>query len=478
MTVYSQGVNQSRSGTDKVNAIINCHLATGRIGQPGAGPFSVTGQPNAMGGREVGGLANTLAAHIDFDDPIGMQTVRDFWQAPNLAASPGLKAVELFEAAREGKIKALWIMATNPSVSMPATTKVRQALAKCPFVVVSDVVRQSDTAAFADVLLPALGWGEKDGTVTNSERCISRQRALQPGPVGAKADWWIISAVARRMGYIDAFSYQNPAEIFAEYAAMTTLDSKKPRALNLANLVGISEKSYDELAPQIWPSEAEHSDFRLFANGRFSTVDQRARFVATEWRETGSVTDDNYPLALTSGRVRDQWHTMTRTGLVPRLAGHIAEPFIEIHPQDAAKYNIEPASSVELREHNSRPPILVRALITSRVAAGCCFVPMHFSAQQTSAGLVNDVFTGFTDPISGQPELKHSAISVRPFAASWYAFAISRSRPADPSVAYWARMRAASGWRLEMAGHEEVEFEQLFATLAGPLAAGTATHRV
>ncbi len=200
VTVWSQGVNQSSAGTDKVNAIINCHLLTGRIGREGMGPFSVTGQPNAMGGREVGGLANMLAAHMAIDNPVHRELVQRFWASPVIAEKPGLKAVDMFEAVRDGRIKAIWIMATNPVVSMPDADVVRQALKQCPFVVVSDAIRDTDTARLAHVLLPAAAWGEKDGTVTNSERTISRQRAFLSLPGKSKPDWQIVCDVARAHG--------------------------------------------------------------------------------------------------------------------------------------------------------------------------------------------------------------------------------------------------------------------------------------
>src|SRR5213075_3260821 len=218
VTAYSQGVNQSAQGTDKVNAIINCHLATGRIGKPGMGPFSLTGQPNAMGGREVGGLANQLAAHMNFS-PGEIDRVRRFWNAPNIATREGLKAVAMFEAIERGEIKALWVMATNPAVSLPRARAVRAALNKLELFVISENVASNDTVnAGAHVLLPAAAWGEKDGTVTNSERRISRQRAFLPLPGEAKPDWWIVSEVAKRMGYGDAFAYQCAADIFREHA--------------------------------------------------------------------------------------------------------------------------------------------------------------------------------------------------------------------------------------------------------------------
>ncbi|RUV82523.1 nitrate reductase, partial [Mesorhizobium sp. M5C.F.Ca.IN.020.14.1.1] len=233
VTVYSQGVNQSSSGTDKVNAIINCHLATGRIGKPGTGPFSVTGQPNAMGGREVGGLANMLAAHMEIENPEHRSRVQRFWSAPAIAEKPGLKAVEMFQAVADGRIRALWIMATNPVDSMPDADAVEAAIKACPFVVVSDVLAMTDTVRHAHVRLPAAAWGEKDGSVTNSERRISRQRAFLPVPGEARADWWIIAEVAKRMGIAEAFSYASPAAIFAEHAALSAFENHGARDFDI-----------------------------------------------------------------------------------------------------------------------------------------------------------------------------------------------------------------------------------------------------
>jgi len=228
ITLFSQGINQALRGTDQVNAIINLHLATGRIGKPGAGPFSITGQPNAMGGREVGGLASTLAAHMDFA-PENVARVGRFWASPGMATKPGLKAVDLFRGVREGRIKALWVMATNPAVSMPDANMVRDALATCPFVVVSEVIAETDTSLHAHVRLPATGWGEKDGTVTNSERCISRQRPFLTAPDEARHDWWIISQVGRRMGWKTAFTFDSPADVYREHARLSAYQNDGER---------------------------------------------------------------------------------------------------------------------------------------------------------------------------------------------------------------------------------------------------------
>ena len=271
VTLYSQGVNQSATGTDKCNAIINCHLATGRLGRPGTGPFSITGQPNAMGGREVGGLANQLAAHMDFSAD-SVDRVERYWQAPDVAREPGLKALDMFRAVAEGKIRFLWIMATNPAVSLPDTALVRRALASCDFVVVSDCVGDTDTAAYADLLLPAMGWGEKDGTVTNSERCISRQRALVPPMGEAQADWWIVTQVARRLGFGQAFNYQHPADIFAEHARLSGFENNGSRDFDISGLASLSRVGYEQLQPTYWPQPATELFGDPVVDGRFFTA--------------------------------------------------------------------------------------------------------------------------------------------------------------------------------------------------------------
>ncbi|MEI8444809.1 molybdopterin-dependent oxidoreductase, partial [Mesorhizobium sp. CCNWLY176] len=256
VTVYSQGVNQSASSTDKVNAIINCHLATGRIGRPGMGPFSVTGQPNAMGGREVGGLANMLAAHMEIENPQHRDRVQRFWKSPAIAERPGLKAVDMFRAVADGRIKALWIMATNPADSMPDADAVEAALRACPFVVVSDIAANTDTIRHAHVKLPATGWGEKDGTVTNSERRISRQRAFLPPPGEARPDWWAMAEVAKRMGFAEAFSYDAPSEIFAEHAALSAFENGGERDFDIGVYAAVDGDGYEALAPFQWPAPA------------------------------------------------------------------------------------------------------------------------------------------------------------------------------------------------------------------------------
>ena len=449
VTVFSQGVNQSSSGTDKVNAIINCHLATGRIGKPGATPFSVTGQPNAMGGREVGGLANTLAAHMDLDNPDHREMVQRFWHAPSMAKAPGLKAVDLFRAVGDGRIKALWIMATNPVVSMPNAGAVEDAIRSCPFVVVSDVMSVTDTTRFAHVRLPAAAWGEKSGTVTNSERRISRQRSFLPLPGEAKPDWWIISEVAKRMGFAAAFNFASPAEIFAEHAALSSLENNGARDFDIGACANISVADFDRLAPFQWPRPANAvSSDRLFADGRFFTPDRKARFVPTAVAETLRCSAA-FPMTLNTGRVRDHWHTMTRTGKSPRLSQHYGEPFAEIHPDDAQRRKIEDADLVRVSPGTGA--ILVRALISTRQQRSSIFIPMHWTDQFAAKARVDMLIPSLVDPISGQPASKNVAVRIERFVAATYGFAVLAHKPHGVDAEYWALAKCRGGWRVELA---------------------------
>ncbi|WP_068115015.1 nitrate reductase [Tropicimonas marinistellae] len=449
VTVYSQGVNQSSSGTDKVNAIINCHLATGRIGRPGMGPFSVTGQPNAMGGREVGGLANMLACHLDIEVPEHRAAVKDFWNSPGIPDGPGLKAVDMFRAVRDGRIKALWVICTNPAVSMPDADAVRAAIEACDFVVVSDVTGRTDTARLADVRLPATGWGEKDGTVTNSERCISRQRAVLPAPGEARHDWRILADVAARMGWQKEFDYRNPAEIFREYAALSGIAGTLGRDFDISAKADISDSDYESLAPFHWPCSARKIGGRFFADGQFYTGDGRARMLPVTPREPVSRPSADYPLRLNTGRVRDHWHTMTRTAKSPRLSQHLAEPYLELHPADAQDRGLAPADLARVESRVGTA--ILRVVVTDRVRPGSVFAPMHWTGETASAGRIDAVVAAVTDPVSGQPESKGSVVQVARFDAGWYGFAVSAAEP-FPTDAYWAKARMRDGWRTELAG--------------------------
>jgi len=448
VTVFSQGVNQSSSGSDKVNAIINCHLATGRIGRPGMGPFSVTGQPNAMGGREVGGLANSLAAHMEIENPEHRDRVQRFWKSPKISERTGLKAVDMFRAVADGRIKALWIMATNPAVSMPEAGNVEDALRRCPFVVVSDVIAETDTIRHAHVRLPAAAWGEKNGTVTNSERRISRQRNFLPTPGEARPDWWIISEVGKRMGFSGAFDYGSPSAIFAEHAALSAFENDRTRDFDIGGYAHIKESEFDRLEPVQWPCASKgRSDKRIFSDAKFFTPDRRARFVPIHV-PSSLRRHPAFPLTLNTGRVRDHWHTLTRTGKSQRLSQHYGEPFAEIHPQDAAHYKIKDADIV--RVSTGLASILVRALISKRQLPGSIFVPMHWTDQFASKARVDTLAPSIVDPLSGQPASKNIAVRIERFRASAYGFAVLASKPADVDAEYWAIAKCNGGWRVEL----------------------------
>jgi assimilatory nitrate reductase catalytic subunit len=441
VTLFSQGVNQSIRGTDQVNAIVNVHLATGRIGKPGAAPFSITGQPNAMGGREVGGLASTLAAHMDFA-PENVETVRRFWAAPRMAAKPGLKAVDLFRQVREGRVKALWIMATNPAVSLPDAGLVREALAACPFVVVSDCIADTDTARFAHVKLPAAGWGEKDGTVTNSERTISRQRALFPLAAEARPDWWIVTQVAQEMGWTEAFAYDCPADIYREHARLSTYRNDGRRLFDIGQHAVISNPAYDALEPFRWGGTP-------FADGRFPTPDGKARLVQVTQRSLEQPLA-KWPLTLNTGRYRDHWHTMTRTGLSPKLSQHRREPMVEVHPEDAAQLGISAGDLVQVS--TPQGDSVFRAELSAGQRRGEAFTPIHWTDRQSTGGRTGLLPRPLVDPVSGQPGFKSTPARLEKIAPEWRGFLIAQTVPDTLPAAYATRVRVTGGWLVELAG--------------------------
>ena len=519
VTAFSMGVNQSQSGTDKVNAIINTHLFTGRVGKVGASPFSLTGQPNAMGGREVGALANLLAAHLELDDADHRQLVADFWHSPQpISPNVGVKACDAAAAILDGRIKAIWIMATNPVVSLPDADNFRRALAECDLVIVSDCSVDSDTVQCADIVLPAQGWGEKSGTVTNSERRISRQRTLMPAVGLAKPDWWILSQVATRMG-LTGFDYQQPSEIFNEHVALTaygnaddqsTSNSNKnyPRYLNLSKdlsalmtemtnevpvnqsirqpinqnvnqiytPVALSKQAYEEMLPFQWGgtrismideikpltnevvnSTASVIKSQLIAitpsdEASVANVHRRQRRQNTqrivENRASFEHESDYHTqfesqavhLRLITGRLRDQWHTMTRTGLAPQLNQHQPVPTLSIHANDARQLGVQDNDFVQLHRryesyengmtsneaasdtsmntamdgNESTSTVLAQVAISDMLRVGDAFMPMHWSNAFASFARVGPLIPTVVDPYSGQPELKNSAISVTP----------------------------------------------------------------
>jgi len=431
VTAYCMGVNQSSSGTDKANSIINCHLATGKIGREGCGPFSLTGQPNAMGGREVGGLANMLACHMDIENPDHRQTVQTYWQSPTIADKPGLKAVDLFENIHSGKVKAVWIMATNPMVSMPNRKKIAEALKKCELVVVSDCVAKNDTIDYAHIALPATGWSEKDGTVTNSERRISRQRGLLPATGEAKHDWQIICDVAKAMGFDQGFNFDSPSEVFAEYAGLTQVDNQGKRALDLSGLCGMTETQYNRLKPVQWPvgKSAPDGTKRLFSDGKFYTQSGKAQFVVTEFAGPEQLTNRDFPFVLNSGRVRDQWHTMTRTGKTSELTAHVNRPYLAIHPEDARSLALSNDDLVSLKAAHfnddadcnvEKPRVLLPIMIDNNQRQGELFAPIHWSASNASSANITALYTDANDKVSGQPELKHAAVKLKKVSYQHY----------------------------------------------------------
>ncbi|CAH7078437.1 Nitrate reductase [Vibrio chagasii] len=460
LTIYSQGVNQSTQGCDKVNAIINSHLATGKIGKPGMGPFSVTGQPNAMGGREVGGLANTLAAHFEFGDPQSHQTVSKFWQTDSLATHAGLKAIDLFDAMNEGKIKAVWIMATNPVVSLPDSEKIKTALEKCPFVVVSDCIADTETTRLADVVLPAQGWSEKSGTVTNSERRISRQRRVLPSPGEAKPDWWILKEVAQKMGFKEQFDYRHEGEIFKEYCEMTALGNEtgKARDLCLIGLTQLDEKGYGELTPQQWPVleyQPEIIEQRMFTDGEFFTESGKAQFVAVEHDKPIADTSVEFPLIMNTGRIRDQWHTMSRTGLAAGLGEHTPEPFVAMHPDTVAELGLEEFGLDAFNHATINPVVKVRSaqgecqarlVVTKEMRREQVFMPIHWNAPTAKDSKPCDLILPHTDAASGQPEFKHTPVVVEPCGYRSEAALVSDKVMDCSGFDYWVRQRVEGGF--------------------------------
>ncbi|CAH7060343.1 Nitrate reductase [Vibrio chagasii] len=460
LTIYSQGVNQSTQGCDKVNAIINCHLATGKIGKPGMGPFSVTGQPNAMGGREVGGLANTLAAHFEFGDPQSHQTVSKFWQTDSLATHAGLKAIDLFDAMNEGKIKAVWIMATNPVVSLPDSEKIKTALEKCPFVVVSDCIADTETTRLADVVLPAQGWSEKSGTVTNSERRISRQRRVLPSPGEAKPDWWILKEVAQKMGFKEQFNYRHEGEIFKEYCEMTALSNEtgKARDLCLIGLTQLDEKGYGELTPQQWPVleyQPEIIEQRMFTDGEFFTESGKAQFVAVEHDKPIADTSVEFPLIMNTGRIRDQWHTMSRTGLAAGLGEHTPEPFVAMHPDTVAELGLDEFGLDAFNHATINPVVKVRSaqgecqarlVVTKEMRREQVFMPIHWNAPTAKDSKPCDLILPHTDAASGQPEFKHTPVVVEPCGYRSEAALVSDKVMDCSGFDYWVRQRVEGGF--------------------------------
>ncbi|MEQ8472761.1 MAG: molybdopterin-dependent oxidoreductase [Marinoscillum sp.] len=404
ITMWAMGLNQSTAGVNQNLALINLNLITGQIGKPGAGPFSLTGQPNAMGGREVGGLSNLLAAHKNLANPEHRKEVADFWGVESIQEKPGLTATEMYESLKSGKMKAIWIICTNPSVSMPNARLVDEALKAARFVIVQDISKNSDTAKYADLLLPAAGWLEKEGTMTNSERRITHLPKVIDAPGEALPDSEILIRFAKAMGF-HGFDYKNTGEIYEEYTRLTK-----------GTPIDISGLSYEKLKVHRsiqWPVPSPDHDGtpRLFENGKFLTPDQKANIHTAGPELQQEPTTEDLPLILTTGRVRDQWHTMTRTGKVAKLNKHIDRPYLEIHPEDARKRNIKDGSPVRIS--NGRGEVQVAAKITETIKKGVVFLPMHWGKKLNhDLSRANNLTSDTVDPKSKQPGFKFSAVEV------------------------------------------------------------------
>ncbi|MCS0304898.1 molybdopterin-dependent oxidoreductase [Vibrio diabolicus] len=415
ITLFCQGVNQAENGVDKGNAIINAHLATGKIAKSGCGPFSITGQPNAMGGREVGGLANQLAVHRAFDAD-SIKQVQAFWDSPEIATKPGLKAVELFEAVERGEIKVLWIMATNPVVSLPDNQMVKRALEACPFVIVSDITAESDVAKYADVLLPAAGWGEKQGMVTNSERRMSRQRQFQIPPGEVKPDWWAISQVGQALCTLEktqnGFAFTSERAVFREYAAMTGMNADSPLKLDLSQHANLTEQEYEEWVPTQWGGG------RPFADGIYSHPDGKARFVVTS--ELPQRLERTKGWWLNTGRQRDQWHTMTRTGHIAHLAASELEPTVYMNTLSATQNRLKAGQLIKLFQPTSNTGIYAKVAIDEGLGFQELFMSMHWAGRYGGESSVNAIVKSAKDPISGQPAFKSSYVEVQDAAVKTY----------------------------------------------------------
>ncbi|WP_238914589.1 nitrate reductase [Achromobacter insolitus] len=417
LSLYTMGLNQSTSGADKNAALIHLHLATGQIGKPGAGPFSLTGQPNAMGGREAGGMATLLPGHRDPGLAADREETAALWGVHALPQAPGATALEMFDAVLQGRIKVLWIAATNPAQSLPDQARVRAALERAEFVIVQEAFAGTETLAYADLVLPAATWPEKSGTVTSSERRISRVRAAIDAPGDAQPDWRLAQAVALRLAARIApdkaalFAYRDESEVFAEHARTTAGRDLDYSALDYATL--------DAQGPQQWPYRQGQGTARLYADAVFPTASGRARFCDVDYQQVAEPTTPAYPLRLTTGRLRDHWHTMARTSLAPALTQHVEEPWVSMHPGDMRQLKLEPGALAKLASRRGSVVLPVQA--DDALPSGQVFLPMHWGSAYMAGQGVNALTNPATDPISRQPELKHCAIRAEPAGLAWQA---------------------------------------------------------
>lgn len=408
ISMWAMGLNQSANGVDKNYALLNLSLITGQVGRPGSGPFSLTGQPNAMGGREVGGMANLLPAHRVLSNPLHRKEVADFWNVPDIPAKPGLTATQMFDALESGKLKAIWIICTNPVVSLPNARKVEKALEQAKFVVVQDISKRSDTLAYADLVLPAAGWSEKEGTMTNSDRRISFVPKAMDAPGEALPDAEILWRFAQKMGY-EGFDYNNSSEVYDEHCRLT-------KGTNI-DISGLSHQRLKEEGTFQFPVPFDDHPGtpRLFTDKKFYTHTQKAWFnTPANILPISEPTNSSFPLVLTTGRIRDQWHTMTRTGKVNKLLKHIGTPFLSIHPIDAAVRGLKQDDLAVI--NSRRGEVRVKISISNINREGVVFLPMHWGKMlQNDFGRANNLTNPLLDPSSKQPDFKYSAVQVKKY---------------------------------------------------------------
>ncbi len=406
ITMWTMGLNQSVIGVNKNLSLINLNLITGHIGKPGSGSFSLTGQPNAMGGREVGGMANLLPAHRNLNNEADRKYVRQFWKSKSIVSKPGYTATEMFEALNDGRLKAIWIIGTNPLVSLPDVRKAEEGLKKAKFVVVQDVSNKPEALKYADVVLPAAAWAEKEGTMTNAERRIALLNKIVDAPGEALPDAEIICRFARKMGF-HGFDFKSAAEIFEEHCRLT--------AGTHIDISGLSYEVLKEKRSVQWPYTKEEKGFgtaRLFTDKKFYTFSKKAIIYAcNDVNDSEPITHD-LPLILTTGRIRDQWHTMMKTGKVNKLKQHITNSFLEIHPDDAAKRNIEEKDLVEI--FNGRGTVRVKAKLSKDIKRGVVFLPMHWGKiLNNDLNRANNLTNNLIDPVSKEPDFKFSAVQIK-----------------------------------------------------------------
>ncbi|MET3105886.1 assimilatory nitrate reductase catalytic subunit [Oxalobacteraceae bacterium GrIS 2.11] len=486
LSLYCMGLNQSSHGTDKNLALINLHIATGQLGRAGAGPFSLTGQPNAMGGREVGGMATMLAAHREIANPVHRAEVEALWGVEQLSDRPGLPAVEMFDAIRDGRIKAIWIVCTNPVHSMPDIGQIREALQQAEFVVVQEAYTQTDTVPYADVLLPASSWGEKVGTVTNSERRISRVRQAVAPPGEARADWWIANDIARRMQAMlqperpDLFPFTAPEQVFDEHRKLTV-----GRDLDIG---GLSYAVLETSGPQQWPypNGQRSGQKRRYTNGQFATPNQRAQFHPTPYLGVAEATNARFPFHLTTGRLRDQWHGMSRTGRVATSFAHAPESTLTMHPLDAERRGLRPGALVTVASKHGK--MILPLHLSDEVKSGTVFAAMHWSAQFLNSGGINELTAGVVDPRSFQPELKHTAVRIEATELAWRVHAARRGNVLHLQEQVQALLRDCAYAAISIepdllivraANHQPPAewLERLYAALDLPIGADTLEYR-